>query len=86
MSNYVFTANCTYLINEALDSDLARQPFWPELLYDILFVVANILTLGAASGISYLATGNARFFKVPEKEAATIVNELQNEVNAFLSN
>ncbi len=76
-----FKDACNPLINTALDSPLAKQPFWSEFLHNLLFVVANILTLGVASGISYMATGDARFFKVPEKEAAIIVNDLQTAVN-----
>lgn len=84
-----FKENCRNALNTALNSELAKQPYWTEFLYNFLFVVLsviNICTLGAVSLISQLTTGSAQFFKIPKTEAACVIDQIQEAVNAFPGN
>lgn len=76
----IFKSRCSRLIATALQSDLAKQPFLVQLLYDTAFALTTLVTLGGANLISYMKTGSFRFFEIPPSEVATRIDAVNTNV------
>lgn len=80
-----FKEECETSMNTETMSVFTKHPGYTELVYEIAFWVASILSLGIIPLISYHKTGNFKpsFFQVPKAETVDIAEQFQVNLGAL---
>ncbi len=68
---------------DGAQEELQKHRGWSEFIRDLMFFFTNVLTVGVASGISYLLTGKIRFFEVPPTDSMVRLQRLKTDLVDF---